>query len=176
MEHDFRKDREIDTQEWRNRLTESSPGEMFPSGLFDSEEEQELWMMFPEEELIRAPHYLKSSILQKARAVSGGCVVPMTRAQKRKKLFLYSLKVAVASAAIIMMVFLPAMPGIETGTSGTPSVSQSQNIDREPGREEDSWLNRVSESASGLCEKISSFTNQLTQWEVFKYEHEQKEK
>lgn len=112
-----------------------------------------------EKEMLRAPVYMKDEILFRRdagmRKIMPIAVPPLTRRQRKRELFFYSLKVGLAGAAAIAMVFL--LPMAESGEGfplagrGWPDDTRRQNV----------VVERLSERTDTICDRLDEVSNWL---------------
>lgn len=121
-----------------------------------SEEELQRLIAETEEQLpYRAPDYLEQMILQRAKPVT---------ASKSRQLISYSLKIAVAAAAAITLIFtIPVTQenDYEAYRKQVEAEQQKRAEEREKARGEKSRMQNVNDKANELCRLLTDKTSEL---------------
>lgn len=105
-----------------------------------------------EREMLKAPSYMKDEILFRRdasmRKIMPIPVPPLTQRQRKRELFFYSLKVGLAGAAAIVMVFL--FPVTESG-EGFPLAKGNWP---DGAKRQNAVVERLNERTDMICERL----------------------
>ena len=103
------------------------------------EELEKLIMDVENQGLLCCPSYVRGEVLQR---------VEVSQQKRKQKFYLYSVKVCVASAAAIFLLFT-----IPIGQLNTPEALES--------RRQTSFTNMLSEQTDEMCESLNDFSDML---------------